>query len=189
MAGGALGVSAGCCARGARENTAVVRPFFSDGVPFGGSDVFRAGGEAAAKEGAFRREGPRPTLQGPQGGSRSSGEMRSSAERGGGLFREHRTTRGVVRPLRRLGPFPFVQPFRIRATVRAHRSDRRFELSLVARPRPPQPLAVLQNWANEIKRFTPGLTFVKVHGSMKERDRILSRDDVVRGEFDLYLTT
>ena len=26
------------------------------------------------------------------------------------------------------------------------------------------PLAVLQNWANEMKRFTPGLSFVKVHG-------------------------
>jgi len=51
------------------------------------------------------------------------------------------------------------------------------------------PLAVLQNWANEIKRFTPGLTHVRIHGSMSERDRLLSRDDVVRGEFDVYLTT
>jgi len=51
------------------------------------------------------------------------------------------------------------------------------------------PLAVLQNWANEIKRFTPGLTHVKIHGSMSERDRLLSRDDVVGGKFDVYLTT
>jgi len=51
------------------------------------------------------------------------------------------------------------------------------------------PLAVLQNWANEIKRFTPGLSCVKIHGGMQERDRLLSRDDVLRGEFDVYLTT
>jgi len=51
------------------------------------------------------------------------------------------------------------------------------------------PLAVLQNWANEIKRFTPSLTHVKIHGSVNERDRLLSRDDVVGGEFDIYLTT
>ncbi|OEU15290.1 SNF2_N-domain-containing protein, partial [Fragilariopsis cylindrus CCMP1102] len=51
------------------------------------------------------------------------------------------------------------------------------------------PLAVLQNWANEIKRFTPGLSHIKIHGSMSERDRLLSRDDVLGGEFDVYLTT
>jgi len=51
------------------------------------------------------------------------------------------------------------------------------------------PLAVLQNWANEINRFTPDLTHVKIHGSMKERDRLLSRNDVTEGEFDIYLTT
>ncbi|KAL7539940.1 hypothetical protein ACHAXR_009729 [Thalassiosira sp. AJA248-18] len=51
------------------------------------------------------------------------------------------------------------------------------------------PLAVLQNWANEIKRFTPGLTCVKIHGGMVERDRLLSREDVLGGEFDVYLTT
>ena len=26
------------------------------------------------------------------------------------------------------------------------------------------PIAVLRNWANELKRFTPRLAFVKVHG-------------------------
>ena len=36
------------------------------------------------------------------------------------------------------------------------------------------PLAVLQNWANELKRFTPDLSFVKIHGSASERDRLLS---------------
>jgi len=51
------------------------------------------------------------------------------------------------------------------------------------------PFAVLQNWANEMKRFTPCLTHVKIHGSVSERDRLMSRDDVVRGEFDVYLTT
>jgi len=51
------------------------------------------------------------------------------------------------------------------------------------------PLAVLQNWQNEIKKFTPGLTSIKVHGNMAERDRILSMPAVLRGEFDIYLTT
>jgi len=51
------------------------------------------------------------------------------------------------------------------------------------------PLAVLQNWANEIKRFTPGLTHIKIHGSVKERDRLMSMSEVVEGEFDVYLTT
>jgi SNF2 family DNA or RNA helicase len=51
------------------------------------------------------------------------------------------------------------------------------------------PLAVLQNWVNELKRFTPGLTHCKVHGSLSERDRILSMDEVLSGDFDVYLTT
>ncbi|KAL7547109.1 hypothetical protein ACHAWF_010421 [Thalassiosira exigua] len=51
------------------------------------------------------------------------------------------------------------------------------------------PFAVLQNWANEMKRFTPGMSFIKIHGGLGERDRLMSRDDVVRGEFDVYLTT
>ena len=63
---------------------------------------------------------------------------------------------------------------------------------------------MLINWTNEIKKFTPGLSFVKVHGSMQERDRILSDPkvavqipphvahglvQVLGGEFDLYITT
>ena len=52
------------------------------------------------------------------------------------------------------------------------------------------PLAVLQNWANEIKRFTPGLTFVKIHGSRGERDRLLSDPAVLQAtSYDVYLTT
>ena len=51
------------------------------------------------------------------------------------------------------------------------------------------PLAVLQNWHNEIKRFTPGLSVIKVHGSRSERDRILSMPVVLAGGFDIYLTT
>ena len=51
------------------------------------------------------------------------------------------------------------------------------------------PLAVLQNWANELKRFAPGLTFIKIHGGVGERDRLLSDKDVVEGIFDVYLTT
>ena len=51
------------------------------------------------------------------------------------------------------------------------------------------PLAVLQNWANEIKRFTPGLTVAKLQGSRDERDRILDMADVTGGEYDVYLTT
>eukprot|EP01052_Picozoa_sp_SAG31_P010736 SAG31_NODE_596_length_13674_cov_3.806409_10_plen_110_part_00 len=30
------------------------------------------------------------------------------------------------------------------------------------------PLAVLINWTNEIKKFTPGLSFCKIHGSQDE---------------------
>ena len=51
------------------------------------------------------------------------------------------------------------------------------------------PLAVLQNWHNEIKKFTPGLSVIKVHGSRSERDRILSMPVVLAGGFDVYLTT
>ncbi|KAK3286291.1 hypothetical protein CYMTET_6147 [Cymbomonas tetramitiformis] len=51
------------------------------------------------------------------------------------------------------------------------------------------PLAVLQNWVNELKRFTPSLTFCKVQGNMAERDRVLSDPEVLAGEFDVYLTT
>ena len=51
------------------------------------------------------------------------------------------------------------------------------------------PLAVLQNWANEIKRFTPNLSVVKVHGGQAERDCLLSDPAVLEAGFDVYLTT
>ena len=51
------------------------------------------------------------------------------------------------------------------------------------------PLAVLQNWANELKRFTPELSFVKIYGSASERDRLLNSAAVVQAEYDVYLTT
>ena len=51
------------------------------------------------------------------------------------------------------------------------------------------PLAVLQNWANELKRFTPDLSFAKIHGSASERDRLLGTSSVVEGGYDVYLTT
>lgn len=51
------------------------------------------------------------------------------------------------------------------------------------------PLAVVQNWQNEMRKFTPGLTSIKVHGSVQERDRILSMPEVQSGEYDIYLTT
>ncbi|KOO22550.1 swi snf matrix actin dependent regulator of subfamily member 5 [Chrysochromulina tobinii] len=51
------------------------------------------------------------------------------------------------------------------------------------------PLAVLQNWANELKRFTPELSFVKIYGSASERDRLLHSAAVVQAEYDVYLTT
>lgn len=51
------------------------------------------------------------------------------------------------------------------------------------------PLAVLINWTNEIKRFTPDLSFCKIHGSQDERDRILTTAAVLEAEYDVYLTT
>ena len=51
------------------------------------------------------------------------------------------------------------------------------------------PLAVYQNWANECKRFTPELTFFKLHGSAHERNALLERADVVYAEYDLFITT
>lgn len=51
------------------------------------------------------------------------------------------------------------------------------------------PLAVLQNWANEMRRFTPSLSFIKVHGGQAERDRLLSDPAVVGITYDVYLTT
>eukprot|EP00967_Tisochrysis_lutea_P116562 scaffold187801_cov20-Tisochrysis_lutea.AAC.1 len=51
------------------------------------------------------------------------------------------------------------------------------------------PLAVYQNWANECKRFTPDLTFFKLHGSGHERSVLLERSDVVYAEYDVFVTT
>lgn len=43
--------------------------------------------------------------------------------------------------------------------------------------------------AAQIKRFTPGLSVVKIQGSVAERDRILGMAAVQAAEFDIYLTT
>ena len=51
------------------------------------------------------------------------------------------------------------------------------------------PFAVLQNWSNEIKKFTPGLSHVRIHGSLSERDRMMTMDDVSNCGYDVYLTT
>ena len=51
------------------------------------------------------------------------------------------------------------------------------------------PLAVLQNWANEMKRFVPTLSFIKIHGGVSERDRLLSDPVVLSAGYDVYLTT
>jgi SWI/SNF-related matrix-associated actin-dependent regulator of chromatin subfamily A member 5 len=51
------------------------------------------------------------------------------------------------------------------------------------------PLAVLQNWANEITKFAPDLTFKKIYGNRTERDYIMTNEEVLSGRFDVYLTT
>lgn len=51
------------------------------------------------------------------------------------------------------------------------------------------PLAVLQNWANEMTRFCPSLTFKKLYGNLSERQQLFTDEKVVEGEFDVYLTT
>lgn len=51
------------------------------------------------------------------------------------------------------------------------------------------PLAVLLNWINEVRKFTPQLRVCKVHGAVSERDRILSDPAVLRGDYDVYITT
>lgn len=51
------------------------------------------------------------------------------------------------------------------------------------------PTSVLLNWGNEMKRYTPSLTFIKLHGQIKERERIFNLEDVQDGKFDVYLTT
>lgn len=51
------------------------------------------------------------------------------------------------------------------------------------------PLAVLQNWANEITRFCPTLTFIKIYGQILERGQIMNQEEVYSGSYDVYLTT
>jgi SNF2 family DNA or RNA helicase len=51
------------------------------------------------------------------------------------------------------------------------------------------PLAVLQNWANEVHRFAPSLTFKKIHGSRSERENFMTDEAVLNGSYDIYLTT
>ena len=51
------------------------------------------------------------------------------------------------------------------------------------------PVTVLQNWINEIQRFTPQLSFCRISGSLAERDSILSEEDIIAGKRDIYLTT
>ena len=51
------------------------------------------------------------------------------------------------------------------------------------------PLAVLQNWVNECKRFTPQLSIIKLHGSADERERLKSDAAVRTCSYDVYLTT
>ena len=48
---------------------------------------------------------------------------------------------------------------------------------------------MIQNWANEISRFCPTLTFRKIYGNMAERQQILSLESVANGSYDVYLTT
>ena len=51
------------------------------------------------------------------------------------------------------------------------------------------PLAVVQNWVNELRRFAPRLTFVKLTGSLAERRRVLDDVKVASGALDVYVTT
>jgi SNF2 family DNA or RNA helicase len=51
------------------------------------------------------------------------------------------------------------------------------------------PLPVLQNWANELIRFAPSLSFRKISGSKAERTFCLGDDRTQRAGFDVYLTT
>ena len=51
------------------------------------------------------------------------------------------------------------------------------------------PLPVLQNWANELSRFAPSLSFRKISGTKAERAFCLGDDRTQRAGFDVYLTT
>lgn len=51
------------------------------------------------------------------------------------------------------------------------------------------PLAVLQNWANEINRFCPTISFKKLYGSANERKQLFTDELVNTCQYDIYLTT
>ena len=51
------------------------------------------------------------------------------------------------------------------------------------------PLAVVQNWANECKKFTPSLSYMKILGGRAERDELFTRMDVNFAEFDVFITS
>ena len=51
------------------------------------------------------------------------------------------------------------------------------------------PVSVIQNWVNEIQRFTPQLSFCRISGGISERDSALSEADILSGEKDVYLTS
>jgi SNF2 family DNA or RNA helicase len=48
---------------------------------------------------------------------------------------------------------------------------------------------VLQNWANELNKFAPDLTFKKLYGSRSERQQFFADERVLGAQFDVYLTT
>ncbi|GHP11132.1 hypothetical protein PPROV_000986200 [Pycnococcus provasolii] len=51
------------------------------------------------------------------------------------------------------------------------------------------PTAVAQNWTNELRRFTPSLSFIKVAGASAERTRVLETPEATYGDFDVCITT
>ena len=51
------------------------------------------------------------------------------------------------------------------------------------------PVSVIQNWANEIQRFTPQLSFCRISGGREERDLALAEPEILYGLRDIYLTT
>src|SRR5436305_8756733 len=57
-------------------------------------------------------------------------------------------------------------------------SDNSISTSASGKPLPHRPflvvcpLSVLTSWTNEVKRFTPGLKALRLHGPVKERERL-----------------
>ncbi|KAI8610533.1 P-loop containing nucleoside triphosphate hydrolase protein [Chytriomyces sp. MP71] len=49
------------------------------------------------------------------------------------------------------------------------------------------PLSVLSSWENEIKRWTPTMTYIRFHGPINERNNIKRR--CLKEKFDIYVTT